>query len=87
MSTVRKPVCRSVIPAMAWVDGSSPPGKMYFWIQVWVLRVASIRACGMVIAWIATRPPGRTSRSSVAKYRGHEWYPTASIISTDTTAS
>ena len=69
MSTVRKSVCRSVIAEMAWVDGSSPPGKMYFWIQVWVLRLASIRVCGIVIAWIATRPPGRTSRSSVAKYR------------------
>ena len=68
MSTVRKAVCRSVISAMAWIDGSSPPGKMYFWIQVCVLRLASIRSCGMVIAWIATRPPGRTSRSSVAKY-------------------
>ena len=52
---------------IASVDGSRPPGKMYFWIQVWVLRLASIRECGMVMAWIATRPPGVTSASSVRK--------------------
>src|SRR6516225_9315417 len=84
MSSVRKLVCRSMVAEIARVDGSSPPGKMYFWIQVWVWRLASIRAWGMVITWIATRPPGRTSCSSIAKYRGHAWYPTASIISTDT---
>ena len=50
MSTVRSRVCRSVIPMIASVDGSRPPGKMYFWIQVWVLRLASIRSCGMVMA-------------------------------------
>ena len=52
-----------------------------------MLRVASIRSCGMVMAWIATRPPGITSRSSVWKYVGQNRYPTASIISTDSTAS
>jgi hypothetical protein len=87
MSTVRNVMCRVVIAEIACVDGSSPPGKMYFWIQVCALRVASIRACGIVITWIATRPPGRTSRSTAAKYVGHERYPTASIISTETTAS
>ena len=61
------------MPMIASADGSRPPGKMYFWIQVWVLRVASIRACGMVMAWIATRPPGVTSRSSVRKYVGQNW--------------
>ncbi|AMC40446.1 Uncharacterised protein [Mycobacterium tuberculosis] len=47
---MRSPVCCPVMSMMACVDGSSPPGKMYFWIQVWVWRVASIRWCGMVIA-------------------------------------
>ena len=60
---------------------------MYFWIQVYVLRDASIRLLGIVMAWIATRPPGDTSRSRVWKYVGQKRYPTASIISTDTTAS
>ena len=41
----------------------------------------------MVMAWIATRPPGATSRSSVWKYVGQNRYPTASTISTDNTAS
>ena len=76
------------MPTMASVDGSSPPGKMYFWIQVWVLRVASIRACGMVMAWIATRPPGRHQPvESAESTLGQNRYPTASIISTETTAS
>lgn len=84
---VRKAVWRSVMSAIAWVDGSSPPGKMYFCTQVKVLRLVSIRSWGMVIAWIATFPPGRTSRCSAAKYFGHEWYPIASIISTESTLS
>jgi hypothetical protein len=35
-----------------------------------VLREASIRSCGIVIAWIANPPPGDTNRSSVWKYVG-----------------
>ena len=68
MSTVRNVVWRPVIPRIASVDASIPPGKMYLWIQVWVLRLALIRECGMVIAWIATRPPGVARRSRVWKY-------------------
>ena len=49
-----------------------------------MLRVASIRSCGIVIAWIATRPPGASTRSRVSKYVGQNSWPTASIISTDT---
>lgn len=41
----------------------------------------------MVIAWSATRPPGASIRSSVAKYTGQYSAPTASIISTLTMAS
>ena len=52
-----------------------------------MFRVAIIRSCGMVIAWIATRPPGARTRSMVSKYVAQYWWPTASIISTDTTAS
>ena len=55
---------------MAWTEGSMPPGKMYFWIQVCVDRVASIQSCGMVIAWRAARPPGSSSRARAAKYAG-----------------
>ena len=43
ISTVRSRVCPSVTPMIASIDGSRPPGKMYFWIQVYVLREASIR--------------------------------------------
>ena len=50
-------------------------------------RVASIRSCGMVIAWMPTRPPGASSRSRVLKYVGQYSWPTASIISTETIAS
>ena len=60
---------------------------MYLLIQVKVLRVASIRSCGMVIAWTPTRPPGASSRSIVEKYVDQYSWPTASIISTDTMAS
>ena len=52
-----------------------------------MLRVASIRSCGIVIAWSTARPPGASTRSIVAKYVGQYSWPTASIISTDTTAS
>ena len=60
---------------------------MYLLIQVCVRRVASIRSCGIRIAWMPTLPPGASSRSSVPKYSGQNWWPTASIISTETTAS
>ncbi len=67
ISTVRSRVCPSATPMIASIDGSRPPGKMYFWIQVYVLREASIRLLGIVMAWIATRPPGDTSRSRAWK--------------------
>ena len=51
-------------------EGMIPPGKMYFWIQPKRPRVASIRSCAMVIAWMLTLPPGASSRSMVAKYVG-----------------
>ncbi len=60
---------------------------MYLRIQVYVPALASIRSCGMVIAWRTARPPGSRTRSSVAKYAGQYGRPTASIISTLTTAS
>ncbi len=65
----------------------SPPGKTYLWIQVKVSREASIRSCGMVMAWSANRPPGASRWSRAPKYTGQNSAPTASIISTLTTAS
>jgi hypothetical protein len=56
-------------------------------IHVCECRVATIRSCGIVIACRPTRPPGASSRRSVAKNTGQYSSPTASIISTDTTAS
>ena len=41
----------------------------------------------MRIAWIAALPPGASSESIFSKYVGQYSSPTASIISTDTTAS
>ena len=73
--------------SIAVTEGRKPPGKMYLFIQVQVFRVASIRSCGIVIAWIPTRPPGASSRSMVRKYVDQYSCPTASIISTDTIAS
>ena len=52
-----------------------------------MLRVASIRSCGIVIAWMATVPPGASTGSMVSKYVSQYCQPTASIISTETTAS
>ena len=60
---------------------------MYLLIQVNPPRVASIRSWGIVIAWMPTRPPGASTASIVWKYDGQYSAPTASIISTDTTAS
>ena len=60
---------------------------MYLLIHVWPSRVASIRSCGIVIAWMATRPPGARTWSIVRKYVPQNSWPTASIISTDSTAS
>ena len=48
-------------------NGIVPPGKMYFWIQLKLRRVARKRSWSMVIAWMATRPPGARSRSRAAK--------------------
>jgi hypothetical protein len=60
---------------------------MYFLIQVKSSRVSSIRWCGIVIAWSAKRPPGTSRSSTVRKYVDQYSSPTASIISTETTAS
>ena len=80
-------VSARVISSIAVTEGRNPPGKMYLLIQVYVFRVASIRSCGMVIAWMPTRPPGASRRSMVWKYVDQNSWPTASIISTETTAS
>ena len=60
---------------------------MYLLIHVHVWRVASIRSWGIVIAWMPTLPPGASTRSIVEKYVDQYSWPTASIISTDSTAS
>jgi hypothetical protein len=87
MRLTRREVCWASTPWIASVEGSSPPGKMYLWIQVKVLRVATIRWCSIRIAWIAAFPPGARSESMVWKYVGQYFSPTASIISTLTIAS
>nr|WP_245734302.1 hypothetical protein [Lentzea jiangxiensis] len=48
---------------------------------------AIMRSCGVVIARSSTRPPGASTRSSIEKQSGQCPAPTASIISTLTTAS
>ena len=58
---------RGEVSSIACKDGIRPPGKMYFWIQPKLRRVASTRSCAMVIAWMPTTPPGASSRSSVVK--------------------
>lgn len=77
--------------ALSWArasrDGMRPPGKTYLLIQVCVRAVCSIRSCGMVMAWRATEPPGARRRRRAAKYVAQYSAPTASIISTLTTAS
>ena len=78
---------RPVISSIASTEGRKPPGKTYLLIQVCEPRVASIRSWGIVIAWIPTRPPGASTRSMVEKYVDQKSYPTASIISTDSTTS
>ena len=80
-------VSARVISSIAVTEGRKPPGKMYLLIHVNVRRVASIRSCGIVIAWMPTRPPGASSRSMVWKYVDQNSCPTASIISTETMAS
>ena len=49
--------------------------------------LASIRSCGMVMACRPARPPGLSSRWMVPKYSCQWLAPTASIISTLTSAS
>ncbi len=49
--------------------------------------MATSRSWAIRIAWIATLPPGASSESIFAKYVGQYSSPTASIISTLTTAS
>lgn len=72
---------------MASREGIRPPGKTYLLIQVWVAAVSSICRWPMVMAWRAIRPPGSRARRSAPKYTGQCSAPTASIISTLTTAS
>jgi hypothetical protein len=60
---------------------------MYLCIQVYEAALATIRSCGMVIACGPKRPPGSSRRPIVAKNVGQYSAPTASIISTLTTAS
>jgi hypothetical protein len=68
-------------------DGMRPPGKMYLWIHVHEALLAIMRSCGVVIAWSPALPPGASTRSSTEKYSGQCSAPTASILSTLTTAS
>ena len=83
-SLTRSVVWSRVTCSITSIDGRKPPGKMYLLIQVNPPRVASIRSCGMVIAWMPTLPPGASTGSIVEKYDGQYSAPTASIISTDT---
>lgn len=72
---------------MASREGMRPPGKTYLLIQVCVRAVRSICSWPMVMDWSAIRPPGATASRRAAKYVGQKSLPTASIISTLTTAS
>ena len=56
-------VTRSVVWAarmssIACRDGMMPPGKMYFWIQLKLRRVARKRSWAMVMAWMADPAAG-----------------------------
>ena len=84
VAATRSVVWSRVTSSITSTDGRKPPGKMYLLIQVNWPRVASIRSCGIVIAWMPTLPPGASTWSMVEKYDGQYSAPTASIISTET---
>ena len=87
-STCRRGVLAHDRRSIARSDGSAPPGKMYLLIHVYWSRVASIRSCASRIAWMPMRPPGASSAVEGARSTSASTpSPTASIISTLTTAS
>ena len=73
--------------SIAASEGSTPPGKMYVWIQLAPRRCGSYATSGNAMVCRLNRPPGASARSQASKNVAKYSAPTASSISIETMAS
>ncbi len=84
---IRKSVAFFTASLIDQMHGSDPPGKMYRLMKSTVFFDSSNTWSGCTMAWIAHRPSGRSLSQQTRRYSSMNSWPTASIISIETTLS